>query len=170
MVAHVLCKHEARVRFPYGPPNLLCQSEQGVRDWLLISIELGSIPSGTAKLYACGLWNTFGLPSRKMQVRTLSPAPSLLGYRLVGLRHWSLKSVSLVRIQLSLPSFNAALDFWWGHHPFKVTRRDRNPYAVPSFMGQVLVGSHDCTISRGWGAYPSVDPPSFISVWRNLVA
>ena len=27
--------------------------------------------------------------------------------------------------------YYVALDFWWGHHPFKVTRRDRNPYATP---------------------------------------
>ena len=30
--------------------------------------------------------------------------------------------------------YYVALDFWWGHHPFKVTRRDRNPYATPSFV------------------------------------
>lgn len=29
------------------------------------------------------------------------------------------------------PADYVALDFWWGHHPFKVTRRDRNPYATP---------------------------------------
>ena len=34
----------------------------------------------------------------------------------------------------SIPACGAiyvALDFWWGHHPFKVTRGDRNPYATP---------------------------------------
>ena len=57
VVAQGLCKSQAGVRFSHGPPN-----------------------------NACGQRNTFGLPSRKMQVRCLSPAPSLIRFTTASIR------------------------------------------------------------------------------------
>ena len=83
-------------------------------------------------------------------VRLLCYPPKQSGYMImVVAESWTL--VAQVRFLLpwpflgSLPQFKnfnvyekkadpvvyVPLDFWWGHHPFKVTRRDRNPYGTP---------------------------------------
>ena len=67
--------------------------------------ESGSNPDGSAILKHIDAYKDIELIAY-ITVRDVCFNMVLLGYRLVGLRHWSLKSVSLVRIQLPLPTNN----------------------------------------------------------------
>lgn len=62
---------------------------------------------------------------------------------------------------LGLHQIYTAFDFRWGHQPFKLTRRDRYPYAVPVYLCKALSGCVHRLGRCGEGSNPSTETNNF---------
>ena len=88
-----------------------------------------------ASVFLYGLlvqWQNNGFQIHWRRFDSFTGRHKLLGYRLVGLRHWSLKSVSWVRISLPLPSY-CGISLVAKHHPSKLKLRVRFSHPAPNF-------------------------------------